>query len=49
MCDLDLTLDQAVVTLYYKILFVLLRCRKLILVGTLAGGVGVQCHGVTLI
>ena len=25
------------------------RCRKLILVGTLDRGVGVQCYGVTLI
>ena len=25
------------------------RCRKFILAGTLVGGVGVQCHGVTLI
>ena len=25
------------------------RCKNLILIGTLAGGVGVQCHGMTLI
>ena len=53
-CDLDLTFDLAVVTLTYKNLSGLnIGNRKMQEVDTCwghwLGGVGVQCHGVTLI
>ena len=50
-CDFDSTFDLVIVTLTFKILSGLflgnLRCGKLILSRDI--GVGVQCHGFTLI
>ena len=53
-CDLDLTFDLSIVTLTYKILsgLYLKNCKVLEVdtwYGHWLGGVGVQCHGVTLI
>ena len=49
-CDLDLTFDLPVVTFTFKILCGLyLSNRKAEEVDTWLRGVGMQCHGVTLI